>query len=821
MNPKWQTCTVLPALLLGVAGSLFAQRAGSGAAAGGPVPTIEQRTGSLQKKDGFVPIYLDTKTDRLYMEVSKFNTEFLYTRHIADGAGTNGLNRGAVSQALVVKFSRVGPKVLLTAENTKWRAGVDEPAQQDAVRQAFPVSVLAAFPIVGEDADDHVLVDATDFLVRDAQDFSGRLGASYRQDVQRSMIIPENTKNFPLNTEVETLLTFTDEGRAAAGGRGGFGEGPLGAVSPDEHNITLRERQSFIQLPPAGYKPRIWDPRYGSTVTTTYNDWSRPIGEPRTVHYVHRFRLEKKDPNAAVSDPIKPIVYYVDRGAPEPIRTALLEGARWWSDAFLAAGFSNAFKVELLPEGADPFDVRYNVIMWVEGENRAFSNGAEVVDPRTGEILKGEVTLTAGRERQDFLITDALLSPYKTDGKPDPQQLQLVLQRIRQLAAHESGHTIGLSHNHAATANGHGESVEDYPFPKIRITPDGKLDLSHAYEPGLGEWDKISITYAYKQFPPNTTPEQERAGLNKFLMDAEKQGLYYMIDNGPTSIHPHSSQWDNGPSSSAELDRLLKVREIAMKNFSEAAIRPGYPMAMLEDTLVPVYLLHRYQTEAVSQSIGGLNYRYALRGDGQMVTKMIPGDEQRAAIAAVLKTLDPQMLTLPESLLAILPPRPPNLPRTQESFQGYTGPAFDPMAPVRAAADNTLNALLDPERATRLQEFHVRDSSLPSLEEMLDSTLKATWYAATPQGPAGQTKMTVDESVLEHMVSLSNSNTASPLAKAVVKAELVKMRAFASDHAKDASNPDLQAFYAAAVDQMAGGRGGNGGGGAAAPAAAG
>jgi hypothetical protein len=793
-----------------------------GAAGAGPVQTIDQRTASLKKMDGFFPLYLDGKTGRLYLEIAKFDTEFLYELHTANGDGA-GVNRGAISRPYVVHFSRVGPKIFLTAENFLWRTTSTDPNEQRAVKESFPESVLAGFTVAAEDAPDHVLVDATDFFLRDAEEFAGRIGTGYRLDLTRSTIVPENTKSFPENTEVETMLTFTNEGgaRAAAapGGPGGGGGG-LGAVAPDAKNITVRARQSLIQLPGPGYTPRIWNPNSGFLLNTEYSDWSKTLGEPRETHFLTRHRLQKKDPKAAVSDPIKPITYYVDPGAPEPVRTALVEGARWWSEAFLAAGFSNAFKVELLPPGADPYDVRYNMILWVEEENRGFSNGANIVDPRTGEIIKGEVTLTAGRERQDFLITDALLSPYKTGDKPSPEQIELVKQRIRQLSAHETGHTLGLGHNHAASSFSENGSVDDYPFPKITIGKDGKLDLSHAYPTGIGDWDKVAITYGYREFAPGTTPEQQKAALDKVLDDAHKKGMYFITDSGTGSVSPHSSQWDNGANSAAELDRLLQVRAVAMKNFSEAAIRPGEPMATLEDALVPVYLLHRYQAEAVVQTIGGQDYRYALRGDGQMAAKMVPGDEQRAALTAVLKTLDPQMLTLPEALLDKFPPRPPSYPRTQESFQGYAGVAFDPEAAVLAAADVTLDGLFEGPRATRLVEFHARDASMPTLTDVMEQTLKASWYMPLQPGMVGLTQMTINGAVLDHMVALSTSAGASPLAKGVVKAELTKLRGYITDQQKTAEGAEVKAYYAAALDAL-GGRagGGGGGGGAAAPAA--
>jgi hypothetical protein len=795
-------CTVAAALLFSASPFVAQQSrqgrpAGEGAPAAAPM-TIAQRTASLTKMDGFMPIYFDTKTAHLYIEITGWNKPFLYLKHTATGNG-GGVNRGAVAQPLVVHFSRIGPKVLLTAENTAWRTTTGEPAQEDATRDSFAQSIVGGFTVAAEDDDTHVLIDATDFLMRDAVGFAGRLGTGYRLDPARSSIVPEHTKNFPKNTEIETVLTFSREGGAAAG-PGGPGAAERGAA-PDPQSVTLRARQSLIELPDNNYKPRVWDQRAGNLQNTSYSDWSKPLGESRETRFVNRFRLIKKNPNAAVSDPVEPIRFYVDRGAPEPIRTALLEGTRWWSDAFLAAGFSNAFKVELLPEGADPYDIRYNMILWVEEENRGFSNGLNVIDPRTGEIIKGEVTLTSGRERQDWLITEALLSPYKTSDKPDPQQMAMVLQRIRQLAAHETGHTLGLGHNHAASSFGRGSSVDDYPFPNIQIDAKGNLDLSHAYEPGLGEWDKLAITHTYMQLPPNTTPAQEKAALDKVIDDGVKKGMYFITDSGNSSVHPHSSQWDNGPDSAAELERLLRVREIAMKNFSEAAIKPGAPIVELQDTLVPVYLLHRYQTEAAVQSIGGEDYRYAVRGDHQQIAPMVAAAQQRAALKAVLKTLDPQMLTLPEPLIAMFPPRPPSLPRTQESFHGDAGDAFDPMAPVQAASSITLSALLEPARANRLVDFHARDSSMPSLKEVIDALLQATWYAPAQQGLVEESKLTIDRAVLDGLQTLSASPAASTMTKAILRAELAKVRAYANDRAKDAAlDEEVRDFYGAAFD---------------------
>ena len=813
--------SVFAAFLLSFAFFAVAQRrnpASDAPAAAGTTPTIAQRTSLFEKKDGFVPLYLDSKTAHLYLEIKNWNKEFLYVKHTAAGTGA-GISRGSIQKGEVVHFSRLGPKIMLIAENERWLTKSGERAQEQAYREGFPQSVLGGFTVAAEDESGAVLVDATDFFTRDALGYAPRLGAGFRLDPARSGVVDEHTKGFPKNTEVETLLTFGKEGGGFGGENGG--ETGLAAVSPDANSVSLTVRQSLVQLPDAGYKPRVWDQRAGQLVNLTYSDWSKPLGEPRETHWLTRFRLVKKDPNAAISDPVEPIRFYVDRGAPEPVRTALLEGARWWFDAFLAAGFSNAFKVDLLPEGADPYDLRYNVILWVPEEQRGFSNGACVYDPRTGESLKCEVTLTSGRERQDYLITEALLSPYKNSDKPDPQQLALVLQRMRHLAAHETGHTIGLGHNFAASAFGLGGSVDDYPFPKIQVDSKGNIDLTHAYEPGLGQWDKAVINYIYHQFPPSYTAAQEQAALDKMLQESEKKGMYFLGEQGAGSIHPHSSQWDNGPDAAKELERLWHVRSVAMKHFSDAAIKRGRPMAELEDTLAPVYLLHRYEVDAAAQSIAGEDYRYAVRGDGQQIAPMVSPESQRAALKAILMTLDAAELTLPESLITMLPPRPPSLPRTRESFTGYTGDAFDPVAPVRAAAALTLNALLDPARAVRLTEFHARNPQMPSLTEVLDATVEATWKSPAQAGLTEQSKFAIDDAVLERMQALGASTDVTPEVKGIVQQEINKLRGYAAEQIKSSGvSPEAKAFYGA-VSAPGGGKEANGSasprGGAAAP----
>jgi hypothetical protein len=728
---------------------------------------------STTRLDGFFPLSWDARTGKLLLTIDAFDKDFLLLDSLPYGVGSNdlGLDRGQLGRGRVVRFYRSGPRVLLIERNLEYRSSSADPAERLAVTQSFAESVLWGFKVDSE-SPKSVTVDATDFFLRDAHGVAERLQqakqGAYKLDANRSAIAFESAKNFPLNTEVDSVLTFAVDGPLT---------GKLVAsVTPDAHDVTVHEHTSLIALPDDGYKPGAYDARAGF-FDTSYRDYSASLGDPIDVHLITRHRLEKKDPAAAVSEPVKPIVYYVDRGAPEPIRSALVEGASWWAQAFEAAGFKNAFQVKVLPEGADPMDVRYNMIQWVHRSTRGWSYGEGVIDPRTGEIIKGQVTLGSLRARQDYLIAEGLLAPYTPGAKlPSPEIEQMVLARLRQLAAHEVGHTLGLAHNFAASSVAQGTSVMDYPHPLITLDAAGRPDVSHAYATGIGRWDKVSITYGYAQAAPG---QDERSMLDRGLRTATDQGLLYITDEDSRplgSAHPHAHLWDNGPDPADELRRILTVRAAALARFGENAIQPGAPLSSLEDTLVPLYLLHRYQTEAAAKEIGGLDYRYSLRGDGQMTPKIVAAAEQRKALAAVLGTLDAQALTLPESLLAVMPPRPPAYPRTRESFPARTGLTFDPQGAVESAAELTASLLFEPTRAARLAEYKSRDSTLPSLEEVIGHTLDATWYAPRLSGPATMAQITIEDTVLRHLLALAASEEAGQAAHEIAGASVRELK---------------------------------------------
>ena len=761
----------------------------------GRTPTITEKVAGMEKFPGYFPFYWDARAGKLWLEIDKWNTEFLYVESLPAGIGSNdiGLDRGQLGNSFVVRFDRTGPKVLLVAPNFDFRALTNNPDERLAVKDAFAESTLWGFDVAAEEGG-RVLVDATPFYLRDVHQVTNTLQrgqqGTYRLDPSRCAFYLPNTKNFPQNTEVETTLTFTGE--------------PAGQfvrqVVPAPEAITVRERHSFVQLPPAGFKPRVLDPR-ASFFGINFMDFATPIEEPITKRYIARHRLSKKDPNAATSEAVEPIVYYVDRGAPEPVRSALVEGASWWNQAFEAAGYRNAFRVEVMPPNVDPMDVRYNVIQWVHRSTRGWSYGNSLTDPRTGEIIQGRVSLGSLRDRQDFMIAEGLLAPYEKGKSLSPKLMEMVLARLRQLAAHEVGHTLGLQHNYAASPVGRS-SVMDYPAPYAKLGPDGVPDLSDAYAKGIGEWDKVSIAYGYQDFPTGTN---ESEALDQILSAAFSRGLMYLTDQDARPASASSSVahlWDNGRNVVDELGNVMKVRAAALRRFGENNIREGAPMATIEDVLVPIYMYHRYQVEAAAKVIGGQDYTFSLKGKGDRNPQIVAPEEQRRALVAVLETIKPEALILPESLLKLIPPRPVGYGRTREDFRIRTQPSFDALAPAEALADHVSNFLLNSERAARLVQFHARDTRNPGLVEVIDKILASTWKAPVATGYAGEIQHTVDMVILSDLMALASAERAPNQVRAIAELKLEQLKGWLGTQRTLTADDNHRAFLFYAGQQI-------------------
>ncbi len=755
--------------------------------------TIAEKTAGATKLPGFFTLYWDAKAGKLWLEVDKVGTEFLYISSLPAGIGSNdiGLDRGQLSGTRVVKFERSGPKLLLIQQNESFRAVSNDTAERKAVEDSFAQSVQWGFAIDTEEGGRY-LVDATAFFLRDVHNVVGTLQrarqGTFRLDPQRSAFYEPRTRSFPKNTEVEVTLTF-----------GGDQPGPwLRGVAPDPTSVTVREHHSLVELPGPGFKMRGYDPR-SSFHGVEYMDYATPISEPISKRFAARHRLAKKDPTAAISEPLKPIIYYLDRGAPEPIRSALLDGARWWNQAFEAAGYKDAFRVELLPEDADPMDVRYNMIQWVHRSTRGWSYGASVTDPRTGEIIKGHVTLGSLRVRQDYMIAEGLLAPYETGKPASPEMAKMAIARLRQLSAHEVGHTLGLQHNYAASTRDRS-SVMDYPHPWVDLEGAGAPSLGNAYAVGIGSWDKLSITWGYSDFAGGTN---EKTALEGMMRKANSDGFLFISDSDSRpegSAHPQGHLWDSGANAVDELNRLMKVRARGLERFGERNIREGAPMSSLEDVLVPLFLLHRYQTEAASKVLGGLDYTYGLRGDGYKPPTIVPAAEQKRALDALLKTIEPSALEIPARVLALIPPQAEGYRRTREDFKTHTGLTFDPLGAAESAADLTARLILNPERAARLVQYHARNAAMPGLGEVMDKLLGATWRASVPAGLQGEIRRTVDNVVLYHLMALANNEGATGQVRALAWAKLDALSKYAAGAtAKDESQ---QAHLSWAVSQI-------------------
>ncbi len=726
---------------------------------------IDSKTQGLIRYTGYFNFYWDEKTGKILLEVDKFNTEFLYVNSLPAGVGSNdlGLDRGQIGNSRIVKFIKSGPKILLVQPNYAYRALSNNADERKSVEEAFAQSVLWGFKTEAQDGD-KVLIDLTPFLLRDSHHIADRLSASdqgsFSADETRSAVFLPNTKSFPDNSEFEAIITLTGTAKGIE----------ISSVTPDPNSVTVRMHHSFIKLPDNNYKPRKFDPRSGF-YDNQYMDYATPIDQPIVKRVITRHRLEKKDPSAAMSEAVNPIIYYVDRGAPEPVRTALIEGASWWNQAFEAAGYKNAFQVKLLPEDADPMDIRYNIIQWIHRSTRGWSYGESIVDPRTGEIIKGQVSLGSLRDRQDFLIAEGLVQPYE-DGKPvSDKMMKLAIARLHQLAAHEVGHTLGLQHNFTASVNNRA-SVMDYPAPAISLNADGTIDLSNAYTTEIGGWDKRAILYGYQDFPAGTNEDEALKGI---INETLKQGYLFITDEDSRpggSAHPQAHLWDSGTNAADELNRLMVIRKYLLDNFSEKAIRQDAPMATLEEVLVPVYLLHRYQVEATSKMLGGLYYTYAVKNDGQVTTKFIPPAEQWKAFNALMSTITPDALALPEALIEKIPPRPDGYPRTRELFKSRTGLTFDPMAAAESAAGTTLAFMLQPERAARLVQYQARDNAQPGLIPVLDKLLAQTWKAPQQAGYKGELQRLVNSLTLKQLLTLAATNTAPESVRGIALLEI-------------------------------------------------
>ena len=695
--------------------------------------SVADVTRGLQSQPGFIDVWRDAAKGRVLLSVASLEQPFLLLSSLPYALGSNdvGLDRGQAGDMRMVHFEKHGAKLFLVQDNTAYIAASADKDERAAVKESFANAVLWSGDILASDGGAH-LVDFSGFLLADRHGIAARLAAAkqgaYQVDPARSAVLAEQAKAFPDNVELEALLTFAGPGQAEY----------VRQVAADPASLSMRQRISMVRLPKidgqAGWRPRSYHPFSGG-FDVNYYDFATPLASSIDVHWQVRHRLEKTDPSAAVSTVKKPIVYYVDRGAPEPVRAALLQGASWWAGAFEKAGFKDAYRVELLPEGVDAMDIRYNVIHWVHRATRGWSYGNALTDPRTGEIIRGAVTLGSQRVRQDILIAESLLAPYGKNAPADKHKLaeEMALARLRQLSAHEVGHTLGFAHNFAASRMGNGNgSVMDYPHPILKLNARGEVDLGDAYGVGVGPWDDYIVKYVYGDFGGGA---QEQAALAKLRADAKAAGLLYSSDQDDRTAgasHPDGLLWDFGPDTLKTWDQLGAVRQRALQTFSVDVLPDARQIGELEARLVPVYLLQRYQGEAVARLIGGGDFDYTTSGDvkagiGKAGIRITPASVQRQALNRLADSLRAEYLALPAKVLDVLTPPAMGHDRSREYFSTRMGSVFDAFSIAEAGAAQTAGFLLDPERVNRLAWQHARDIQQPGVQEALSLLLQKTW----------------------------------------------------------------------------------------------
>ena len=688
--------------------------------------------------------------------------QYIYATRLRAGLGSNpvGLDRGAGDSGIVVTLRQVGEQLVIEAVNTDYRASAESAEEQRAVRESFASSVLWTTSILARDADGRLLVDLSGFLVRDHLGIAAQLKrtgqGSFGLDASRSFVDGEQLA-FPDNVELEATLTFasTEPGNEVR------------ATAADARAVSLVLHHTFVRLPAPGFRQRDWDPR-SAAISVDYYDFSQPLSGSLVRRLARRYRLEKTDPMAARSPVKKPIVFYVDPGAPEPIRSALIEGASWWGSAFEAAGFEDAYRVEVLPDGAHPLDVRYNVIQWVHRQTRGWSYGGGVADPRTGEMLKGHVILGSQRVRQDRMIFEGLAGRDGVDAQA------VALARIRQLSAHEVGHSLGFAHNMAASADDRA-SVMDYPAPLITVNEAGAIDFSAAYATGMGAWDDFTVAWLYSEFPPGA---DEQAGLARAIDDAYGSGLHFVADQHSRPIgaaHPRGSLWDNGDDAVEFLEETMRVREAALADFDLDRLAPGQSVADLQTVFAPIYLYHRYQVQAAAKFVGGASFDYDVAGGDVTRVETVPVADQRRALAALAATIEPEALVISDRVLALMQPpfdsREPILGR--ERIERRRAPLFDPLAAAGAAARLTLGSVLDDTRMARVTLQHARDAGQLGPEEVFE-TLSRSVFA--PGAAAPQVQYAVQWQYVTALATLDGDADADAPVRAAARQALVSAR---------------------------------------------
>lgn len=663
---------------------------------------------------GLLDISVDAASGKVFLHLEQLPAEYLYVPALQSGAGSNdlGLDRGKLDRTRRVRFERYGNRVLLLEPNLAFRAETDNASERRAVTEAFAQSALAGFEIEQNGKDDRLKIDLSPLLLSDVTRISTRVTdleqGDFEPDQDRSAIDTAGIRNFPDNTLIPVLMTFKGSGA------GDF----IRDVTPTPDSLTVRVTHQFVRTPEEGYEVREFHPRSGY-FDLPYRDYAAPLSEPIEKRLIYRHRLEPGDT----------LQYYVDNGTPEPVRSALIDGASWWNEAFEAAGFTAGFRVDVLPEDADPLDARFNVIQWVHRSTRGWSYGSSIADPLTGEIIKGHVSLGSLRVRQDQLIAEALTAPFTHPDKQSTAATEMALARLRQLSAHEVGHTLGVDHNFAASFSGDA-SVMDYPHPNFYLDGQGRIRLDRAYARGISPWDKLVVRYGYSRFAPG----REKAGLSAVLAEADQLGIAFMTDRDarlPGSANPIAHLWDNGSDALDRMQEILAIRETGLANFSTAVVRDDTPLFEMERKLVPVYLLHRYQLEAVAKLLGGLHYGYDLKDGRDSRLEPVEAEVQQRALNTMISLLQPQRLALPVSLRYLIPPAANGYSRDREFFSGQTGPAFDHLAPARAGADLVISELLEPQRLARLAEQQALDPGLPGISTVFDALFDVSWNAKT------------------------------------------------------------------------------------------